>query len=132
MDLRERQDRVVWTGLIWLRTGTGGGLLWTFGFHKMMESSWVAAQLAASQEGLSSMNLVIRSMFCVRQELNLSMIFTLISWFNVLKACIVHSRRREGHRKQMHVISPSLLEWNHATIMWCVYRCRGVQSLNAG
>jgi hypothetical protein len=27
MDLRERQDRVVWTGLIWLRTGTGGGLL---------------------------------------------------------------------------------------------------------
>jgi hypothetical protein len=27
MDLRE--DGVVWTGLIWLRTGTSGGLLWT-------------------------------------------------------------------------------------------------------
>jgi hypothetical protein len=26
----------------------------------------------------------------------------------------VHSRRRESHRKQMHVISPSLLESNHA------------------
>jgi hypothetical protein len=23
----ERQDRVVWTGLIWLRIGTSGGLL---------------------------------------------------------------------------------------------------------
>jgi hypothetical protein len=45
---------------------------------------------------------------------------------------IVHSRRRESHRKQMHVISPSLLEWNHAAITWSVYRCRGVQSLNAG
>jgi hypothetical protein len=28
----------------------------------------------------------------------------------------VHSRRRESHRKQMHVISPSLLELNHAAI----------------
>jgi hypothetical protein len=27
MDLRERQDGVVWTGLIWLRIGTSGGLL---------------------------------------------------------------------------------------------------------
>jgi hypothetical protein len=44
---------------------------------------------------------------------------------------IVHSRRRESHRKQMYVVSPSLLEWNHAAITWCVYRCRGVQSLNA-
>jgi hypothetical protein len=25
----ERQDGVVWTGLIWLKWGTGGGLLWT-------------------------------------------------------------------------------------------------------
>jgi hypothetical protein len=28
---------------------------WTFRFHKILGSSWVAAQLAASQEGLSSM-----------------------------------------------------------------------------
>jgi hypothetical protein len=41
-------------------------------------------------------------------------------------------RRRESHRKKMHVRSPALLEWNHAAITWCVYRCRGVQSLNAG
>jgi hypothetical protein len=31
---------------------------WTFGFHKMLGNSSVAAQLAASQEGLSSMELV--------------------------------------------------------------------------
>ena len=30
------------TGLIWLRTGTGGRLLWTFGFHKMGWISWLA------------------------------------------------------------------------------------------
>jgi hypothetical protein len=52
----------VWTGLIWLRIWTNGGLLWirewTFGAHKMLRNSWVAAQLAASWEGLSSMELV--------------------------------------------------------------------------
>jgi hypothetical protein len=34
------------TGLIWLRIGTGGGLLctrwWTIRFHKMRGISWVA------------------------------------------------------------------------------------------
>jgi hypothetical protein len=50
-----------WYGLD--RSGLGGpsgGLLWTwwwiFGFLKMLGSSWVAAQLAASQEGLSSVS----------------------------------------------------------------------------
>jgi hypothetical protein len=27
MDLREREDEMVWIGLIWLRIGTSGGLL---------------------------------------------------------------------------------------------------------
>jgi hypothetical protein len=27
MDLRERENGVVWTGLMWLRIGTSGGLL---------------------------------------------------------------------------------------------------------
>jgi hypothetical protein len=27
MDLREKYDEGVWTGSIWLRIGTGGGLL---------------------------------------------------------------------------------------------------------
>jgi hypothetical protein len=53
------------TGLIWLRTGTGGGLLcirwWTFGFHKMRGISWVAEDILASQEGLCSMELVYSS-----------------------------------------------------------------------
>jgi hypothetical protein len=51
---------MVWIGLILLKIGTSGGLLWTrwwtFGFHKMLGSSWVAAQLAASQERLSSVS----------------------------------------------------------------------------
>jgi hypothetical protein len=59
LDLREMKWDV-WIGFIWLRIGTSGGLLWTrqwtFGFHKTLGSSWVAAQLAASQEGLSSMS----------------------------------------------------------------------------
>jgi hypothetical protein len=55
---------VVRTGLIWLRIGTSGGLLWTllwtFGFHKFLGSSWVAIQLAAYQEGLGSVKLVLK------------------------------------------------------------------------
>jgi hypothetical protein len=60
MDLREVGWRAR-TGLIWLRTGTGGKLLWirlwTFGFHKMWRISWVALNVLASQEGLCSMQL---------------------------------------------------------------------------
>jgi hypothetical protein len=62
IDLAQNRDqwRAVWIGSIWLRIGTSGGPLWTrywtFGFHDMLESSWVAAQLTASQEGLSSMS----------------------------------------------------------------------------
>jgi hypothetical protein len=48
---------MVWSGLVWLRIGASGGLLWTrwwtFRFHKMLGSSWVAAHLDASQEGIS-------------------------------------------------------------------------------
>jgi hypothetical protein len=53
---------MVWIGLIWLRIGTSGGLLWTrkwnFGFHKIWKS-WVTERQADSQEGLSSIELVI-------------------------------------------------------------------------
>ena len=49
------------TGLIWLRTATGGRLFWmqwwTFGFHKMWGMFWVAEDILASQEGLCSMEL---------------------------------------------------------------------------
>ena len=61
VDLRE----VGWgayNGSIWLRIGTGGGLLrirwWTFGFHKMRWICWVTEDVLASQEGLCSMELV--------------------------------------------------------------------------
>jgi hypothetical protein len=53
-------DGMVWIGLKWLIIETGGRLLWTrywtFGFHKMLGSSWVAEQLVAPQEGLSSVS----------------------------------------------------------------------------
>jgi hypothetical protein len=45
-----------WTGLIWLRIGTGGGFLWmrwwTSGFRKKWGISWLAEELLASQDGL--------------------------------------------------------------------------------
>jgi len=48
--------------LIWLRMGTGGGILWkrhwAFGFHKMCGVSWLAENVLASQESLSSVRLV--------------------------------------------------------------------------
>jgi hypothetical protein len=51
---------MVGIGSIWLRIGTDGGLMWMrwwiSGFHKMLGTSRVAAQLAASREGLSSMS----------------------------------------------------------------------------
>jgi hypothetical protein len=51
---------MVWIRFIWLRIGASGGSCEhrnePFGFHKMLRSSSVAAQLAASQEGLSSMS----------------------------------------------------------------------------
>jgi hypothetical protein len=63
MDLRGIEwSGMDWTGLNWLSIGTSGGLLWTwewtFRFHEMLGSSWVATLLAAFQEGLSSMKLV--------------------------------------------------------------------------
>jgi hypothetical protein len=46
MDLQEVGWEGARTGSIWLRIGTGGGLLWmrwwTFRFHKMRGISWVA------------------------------------------------------------------------------------------
>jgi hypothetical protein len=51
---------MVGIGSMWLRIGTGGELMWTrwwtSWFRKILGSSRAAAQLAASQEGLSSMN----------------------------------------------------------------------------
>jgi hypothetical protein len=62
-----------WTGSIWLRTGTGGGLLCmrqrTFGFHRMQGISWVAQELLASQEGLCPMELVSMMLVAVYSHL---------------------------------------------------------------
>ena len=51
-------DGRAWTGLICLRIGKGGGLLWTrqwtFGLHKMLGVSRPAEELWTSQKGLCS------------------------------------------------------------------------------
>jgi hypothetical protein len=53
-----RWDGMVWAGLVWLRIGTGGELLWiwrwTFGFHEMQRNYRVATQLVASRVVLGS------------------------------------------------------------------------------
>jgi hypothetical protein len=47
MDLKMWVGRT-WTGLMWLRIKTSGGLLWTriwiFGFHKMWGIAWLARE----------------------------------------------------------------------------------------
>jgi hypothetical protein len=57
-----KQDGRVWTGFIWLRIWTSGELLWTrqwtFGFHKLLETSWQAKQLLVYPEGSCSIQLV--------------------------------------------------------------------------
>jgi hypothetical protein len=48
----ERWDGVMWTGLVWLRIGTGGELLWIwywiFGFHEMLGNYRVASWVVLS------------------------------------------------------------------------------------
>ena len=62
MDLREARWGA-WTGSIWLRIGTGGGLLrmrlWTFRLHKMRGICWLAYGVSTGQEGLCSVELVM-------------------------------------------------------------------------
>jgi hypothetical protein len=49
----------MWSGFIWLMTGTRDGFswthLWNVGFNKRRGISWLAEWLLASQEGLCSM-----------------------------------------------------------------------------
>jgi hypothetical protein len=54
MGLRE----IEWGGLGWTDLVQDRNMVMNSGFHKMLGSSRVVAQLAASQEGLSSMKLV--------------------------------------------------------------------------
>jgi hypothetical protein len=65
--------RIRWEGVerfIWLRIGPSGGPFYTrqqlmnFGFYKIQEISRLALQLAASEEGLPSSELVIDEFTC--------------------------------------------------------------------
>jgi hypothetical protein len=58
----QKLDRGTWTGLIWLRLGTGGGVFVnavTFRLHKMQGISRLAEDLLASLEGLCSMEPIL-------------------------------------------------------------------------
>jgi len=52
----------MWTGFIWVMTGSCGRLLcrwlWTFGFHIRWGICWLTERLLASQEGLCFIELV--------------------------------------------------------------------------
>jgi hypothetical protein len=63
----ERQDAMIWTGFIWLRI--------TIGFR---EHCNVGAQLAASEEGLRSLELCCLQMFRTQHCVKLS----IVSFFN--------------------------------------------------
>ena len=67
------------TGLIWLRIGTGSGILWpqqfTFGFHKMQGISWLAEELLASHEELCSMELVLVKTINLKQNSSIIKLF---------------------------------------------------------
>jgi hypothetical protein len=74
MDVRDR-GCWVWTGLLWLRIGTDGGLLrtwwWAIGFHKMMGNSWMAEWL----NGFSRRSQLHRVSFVTDQSSYLSMLY---------------------------------------------------------
>jgi len=52
-----------WNGSIWLRIGTGGGLLWmrswTFGFHKIRGISWEAEKFLAFRKDSAPCNWLV-------------------------------------------------------------------------
>ena len=56
----KKQGQEAWSGLMWVRLGTGGGHLlmrwWIYEFHGIEWISWVAENLLASQEGSKLVN----------------------------------------------------------------------------
>jgi hypothetical protein len=70
----------MWTGLVWLRIGTGGELLWirywTFGIHKMLGNYRVSKQLGISEVVLSCMDLV-----------KILLLVTILSQMNLVHTC---------------------------------------------
>jgi hypothetical protein len=72
---------------------------WTFGFNKTLGSSWMTAQLAASQEGLSSMSEWVSE---VRRS---------VSWMPYAPSGSNRKRRRRRRRRcclmKIEAISPS-------------------------
>jgi len=52
-----------WAGLIWLKIGTGDGMLWmrydTSGVHKMESISWLVEEQLDCQEGICAIDLFI-------------------------------------------------------------------------
>jgi hypothetical protein len=71
MDLREIEGG----GMDWIHLAQDGDqwpalATWTYGFHKILVNSWIAERLMASQEGLSSIELIGELIPCIRYENN--------------------------------------------------------------
>jgi hypothetical protein len=104
-----------WDGVDWLRIGTGGGLLrirwWSFRFHKMLGISWVAAQLADSQEGLSYVSKYLTtkcSVLILWSKDSVSVCPRIWNKFNIL--CTFHDlQQRNLHGFQSVILSSSII-----------------------
>ena len=61
-----KENGVVWNGFVWLRIRTSGGFFrtpgWNFKFNKILGILWADRKLAASQEGLCSMDVSLSVM----------------------------------------------------------------------
>ena len=102
-----------WTGLIWLRMRTGGGLSWiwwwAFGFYKIRGISWVAQDMLASQEGLCCMELVFFLHLCsvLSSPINNYVIYV-TSLLNYSLFCKILSTRSMSYWKNK-MLTPSSL-----------------------
>jgi hypothetical protein len=99
-------DGGIWPGFIWLRTQTMADSCEHNNepsqFHKILGTFWLAKQLMASQQGLSSMELVGRSV-----TPNLSLLLLLFK--TALKVCIW------GTGLRWKLILPSLVNQYYGT-----------------
>ena len=88
-----RSAMEAWSGLVWLRIGTGGRLFltrwWTFAFHIMQQSSWLAEDPLASQEGL-----LLRGVSCgIISYCHYVLFIMAVSWLQSLAEWVRHFLR---------------------------------------
>jgi hypothetical protein len=104
------RDRIEWYGLDWF--GSGYTRWWTFGFHKMLGSSSVVAQLAVYRKGLSSMELVPLSLLYLRLHVSYSALVN-VSCYSMYNVLLKHSLHQPP--KKLYGLSPRANYTDRAT-----------------